>query len=61
MEQNLGRLEAQFFACVQMRKLRTVRSGYLTACMQNGPQVWIEGRGRETALAVVINTSRRHA
>jgi predicted transcriptional regulator of viral defense system len=31
MKQNLGRLEAQFFAYVQMRKLRTVRSGDLTA------------------------------
>ena len=57
MKQNLGRLKAQFFACVQMRKLRTVRSGELTAFMQNGPQVWIGGRGGETALAVVINTS----
>src|ERR1035438_6773135 len=31
MKQNLGRLEAQFFAYAQMRKLRTVRSGDLTA------------------------------
>ena len=34
MKQNLGRLEAQFFAYAQMRKLRTLRTGDLTEPLQ---------------------------
>ena len=35
MKRNLGTLEAQFFAYVQMRKLKTVRAGELVASILN--------------------------
>jgi hypothetical protein len=42
MKQKLGRIETQFFAYVQMRQIRTVRTGDLAASVQHRRRIRAE-------------------